>query len=807
MLVDLEAETIFTQIDNEVIVPVSVTFTDFENVIGTDAIDFLRGDGEANVISGGNSTDFINGGAGNDILVGNKGDDSVFGEAGDDLLVWNNGDGSDLLDGGDGVDQVQVNFNTDLVNDDLANDDVAEIKQNGENVLFERVEVNGQTAVGLFALDIRNTEAIEVNFGDGDDTARIDDLLFDDTFEITLNGGGDDVTATPDEAAGDTLDLSLVTGIEDVTIALDQGIFVDGTVDFGASTGEAGVVELGFVTDFEERDAFATLAVLNDFENIIGSEAGEDIFGNNQANVIEGGGREDFIFGGGGADQIFGGDDDDELTGNKGDDFVFGGAGDDLIIWNNGDGSDLFNGGAGFDTVQVNFFTDDALGGRSPVEEDLDNDDVAEITQNGDNVRFERVEVNGQSVNGLFALDIQEVEALEVNFGAGDDTARLDDLIFTDFEIQLEGGDGVDTLDFAAASNGVFLDLDIGGIVPTDEDGFTIDAATNTDVVEFENVIGTGFADDLRGTGGANALSGGGGDDSLLGDGGDDILSGGDGADEVFGGNGDDELFGGAGDDRLNGDGNNDILVGGTGDDVLNGGNGNDTLNGGAGADQLNGGRGLDIADFSDSDAAVTVNLQNFTFSGGHAEGDRANGVDGIIGSAFGDTLTGFDQQGSGFTNVIDGGAGDDTIDGRAGDDTLSGGDGSDTVLGGDGNDTIEGNSGDDILVAGAGNDNLAGGIGDDVFIFGTNDDQNEITDFVAGGNEDAIDLTATAIGSFEALIEDNAVQEGDDVRIFGLGGTTEILLRDTDINDLAEQDFILAPDLMAIELGIIDIS
>src|SRR5262249_19840097 len=63
---------------------------------------------------------------------------------------------------------------------------------------------------------------------------------------------------------------------------------------------------------------------------------------------------------------------------------------------------------------------------------------------------------------------------------------------------------------------------------------------------------------------------------------------------------GDNVLIGGDGDDSLNGrDGN----------DTLSGGDGNDTLAGGAGADILDGGAGVNTADYSDSNAGVTIDL------------------------------------------------------------------------------------------------------------------------------------------------------------------------------------------------------
>jgi len=80
---------------------------------------------------------------------------------------------------------------------------------------------------------------------------------------------------------------------------------------------------------------------------------------------------------------------------------------------------------------------------------------------------------------------------------------------------------------------------------------------------------------------------------------------------------------GGSGNDTLNGSNSADELYGGAGNDRLVGNGGDDTLVGGAGADSLFGGTGYDLADYSDSGAAVNVSLTSNTGSGGDAQGGR----------------------------------------------------------------------------------------------------------------------------------------------------------------------------------------
>jgi len=97
-------------------------------------------------------------------------------------------------------------------------------------------------------------------------------------------------------------------------------------------------------------------------------------------------------------------------------------------------------------------------------------------------------------------------------------------------------------------------------------------------LLNFENITGSAYDDQLFGNNVANVLSGGAGADILYGDGGNDVVHGGIGRDALYGGSGSDTLFGGADSDVLNGGDGVDRLSGGAGDDILTGGSGNDTF-------------------------------------------------------------------------------------------------------------------------------------------------------------------------------------------------------------------------------------
>lgn len=141
---------------------------------------------------------------------------------------------------------------------------------------------------------------------------------------------------------------------------------------------------------------------------------------------------------------------------------------------------------------------------------------------------------------------------------------------------RLFGGADQDTLRFVSNS-GVTVNLYRGT------------SSVNVQFWQFENVTGTGGADNLAGDAWANLLDGGAGNDVLAGFGGNDHLLGAAGSDILYGNDGADRLFGGDG---------NDVLRGADQDDLLSGDAGQDILSGGAGRDQLTGGLGNDAFDF-----------------------------------------------------------------------------------------------------------------------------------------------------------------------------------------------------------------
>lgn len=297
--------------------------------------------------------------------------------------------------------------------------------------------------------------------------------------------------------------------------------------------------------------------------------------------------------------------------------------------------------------------------------------------------------------------------------------------------------------------------------------------------------------DKVYGGAGNDTLSGGAGNDTVYGDSGlaGVTLGGGTGGtggscgptpaavynDVIYGGDGNDALFGELGNDKAYGGAGNDTLSGGVGSNYLEGGSGDDLFIGGAGADTFQGNAGQDNIDYSHSGAGVTVNLATSQLSGGDATGDHiAGGIDGVIGSNFADSLTGFDQQGTDpsdvFTNEFWGNGGNDTISGLNGNDRIFGGRDNDLLSGGNGNDTVSGDEGNDTVNGGAGNDVVGGGDGNDVIDASSGNPLDQRPDIGYPGLYPADTDPANDRDTVDAGAGDDIIRTGDDDDVITAG-------------------------------------
>ena len=241
----------------------------------------------------------------------------------------------------------------------------------------------------------------------------------------------------------------------------------------------------------------------------------------------------------------------------------------------------------------------------------------------------------------------------------------------------------------------------------------------------------------------------------------------------IFNGtNGVDNITGSASDDTITGLEGNDSLYGGAGNDFINGGLGDDLIDGQEGS--------FDWAQYSDATGAVAVNLATGTATGAAGADTLAN-IERVMGSAFGDTLTG-----NASDNSIEGLAGNDTIDGGGGFDwaeywnassavtvnlatgSATGGAGSDVlsnieyVGGSQHNDSITGDNnfnvltgqgGNDSLYGGKSGDNLVGGLGDDSLDGGADYDTASYYDATGAVTVNLASGTATGGAGSDTLV------------------------------------------------------
>ncbi|QDL91832.1 hypothetical protein FDP22_08625 [Paroceanicella profunda] len=218
--------------------------------------------------------------------------------------------------------------------------------------------------------------------------------------------------------------------------------------------------------------------------------------------------------GGFGVENVVGSAFGDTLIGDSGDNVIDGAAGDDSL--SGGAGDDVVSGGAGTDLLE---------GGAG--------DDVLLL---------------GTGLDGLIG---------------GTDT--------------LDGGTSDADGDTASFTDGAAL-VGVSASLATGHADARVLGLRIAQMLDIENLVGTGLDDQLVGDDRANLLYanagddlvlGLGGDDTLVGGGGDDALFGGDGADTFAGGAGENTLSGGAGDDTFLLDGGVNVILGGAGQDAL----------------------------------------------------------------------------------------------------------------------------------------------------------------------------------------------------------------------------------------------
>lgn len=573
------------------------------------------------------------------------------------------------------------------------------------------------------------------------------------------DGGDDLITVGADTVAGDVLSITSGTFIGGDDIIRPLALNSSSPVlsgDSGQSIGTGGTLIGGDdVVDLRTTvidPAVTSLLLVGDLASfstnfsstVIGGN--DTLYGSSLADRIMGDWTTDFGYREGGDDFLFGYGGNDTLEGNGGADYIDGGFGVDTITF-----SELSTGSEGV-TIRLWNGTGqdgDAEGDTYVSIENVEGTSLADAIVGADNVA-NLLDGNGGD-DTLFGLSGNDT----IRGGNGAD--------------RLDGGAGVDTVDYSDAGGAVTLRLwnqtASGGIA----DGDVLSG--------FESAIG-GHGDDvfIGSDNVANLLATGDGNDTLFGLSGNDTLRGGNGADEINGGDGSDtvdystdssgvtirlwnqtaedgdatgdtiasieNVIGGSGADAIVGsDGVKNKLFGGAGNDTLFGLSDRDTIEGGAGSDVIHGGAGFDYVSYAGSDGAVRVRLWNGTGEEADAAGDTFFEIEGVVGSAF--------------------------------------------------NDTIAGSTANNIIYGGVGNDTLFGNAGNDVFGFGRGYDADRIDDWSSGDNTVQLLGLGAAYNTFAEVIAAATQLGPHTVFDFGQGDTLTIL--NTTVASFSSSDFLFA--------------
>lgn len=803
----------------------------FEVVIGTDLTDNIIGNALNNALHGGKGNDKLDGREGDDRLFGGDGDDNLFGQSGDDVFIGGKGadnaragDGDDLFieELGSGLDTYDGDADFDTVsyaalttgitvNMDSSGDYHAFVSATDKDKLYDIENVIGSLGDDVMNGSIKDNWFSYVGGLDtydgksGSDTAVYKyftsavhvDLLATDTAR-TRNGT--DLKSGTWETITRMKNMENIVGSDfDDTLIADPGVRIGDAV-FNMLYGGKGndTLDGGAGNDFvfgEEGNDFLINTPTSGKDFLDGGEGFDTLDYSAMttyvsASLVDGDG-DDVITS---IERLLGTDFDDSLRGNaganvlqggKGDDLLQAGEGDDILVYT--DDYDYFYGEGGNDTadyslfgsaIDLDFRLRDAVSTRDTKDWDVGTDREITLIYSFDVENAIGTDFNDRLIgnaganmfNGGLGND------LLLGNGGGDMfnyAGGLDDW---------NGGAGLDTANFSTYRFAVAVDLTSGGAKT--KEAANLDTGTLKTLVKLtniENIIGSGFDDELRGDVANNAISGFVGNDKLFGGAGDDTLTGDDGDDVLTGGLGGDTLNGGKGIDtasyasaiagvtldllvgkgtvgeatgdtfegieNVTGSAFDDDIIGDKADNVLNGGNGNDTMAGLAGADKISGGGGNDILSGGDGEDSLFGEIGNDKMSGNDGDDKLvgANGKDTLRGGAQNDLLiggagndklfgdTGNDKLlGGSGKDVLNGSDGFDFLKGDGGDDILNGGIGGDKMIGGTGNDVLKGEGGDDQLQGGKGNDILDGGLGSDLFIFGKGDGKDIIRNFDA---------------------------------------------------------------------------
>ncbi|GAU75501.1 calcium-binding protein [Fusibacter sp. 3D3] len=598
----------------------------FSNKNTIEEINFLKSNGQYEILKKENFENIINFGGGTDrseMLVGTSEDDLITGFGGNDTLYGGNGNDVYVFGSDFGQNSVIDNDhnNTIWFKDNLSSDFTFEKMHNNGDLYIKQKNTPNQvfikdyfkTSGTIGSIIFRNqenfglqqildkimiygtgsadtifgTENVDrIYAGNGNDiihASKGDDYLVGgagaDTYKFVGDFGKDTIIDFNINQEMDVIELIDISS-EDLEVTRENGSIImkqlktanqiilkdflnNGNLDSVVFKNGATVVET-WGKDVLLRKSISKILKGDAFNNQLTGSSDLSI-----VDEIHGKGGNDVVHGLQGNDYLYGDEGDDYLYGDEGDDQLYGGTGNDYIESGAGDdkiygegGGGYFDGGSGNDYIECGDGENEIHGG--------DGDD----------------QIYGGN-------DYDEITA-----GAGND------IIYggADYD-EIDGGDGRDQLYGGSGNDHLYGGNDRDGLYG----GFGDDhlyGGSNDDIL-----FGEEGSDELHGDSGDDELCGEAGNDVLYGNSGEDILRGGAGDDLLYGGEdndtlagewGNDTLHAGDGNDRLAGGIGDDYLYGGFGDDVLYGESGNDHLFGESGNDILEGGTGADRYYFQD---------------------------------------------------------------------------------------------------------------------------------------------------------------------------------------------------------------
>lgn len=312
----------------------SDSFSNIENLTGSQFDDWLSGDDGANLLTAYAGADSLTGGLGNDTLWGGAGGDHYLFLAGDAFDYINE------LGGGDGTDRVTFQ--------DYLAEQATIYQQNGTtNIVFDF----GYLATGEVE------RLVLVNSANAASDSAIEEIEWADGTIWSLSNliaHFGQIGVSVSRSATDQDDLLSGSSGADTIVGLLGNDLLEGRAGNDLLSGGDGddIVRGGDGTDTINGGSGNDTLIggdsrLDQRDVISGGDGNDSIDGGSGNDELRGDAGNDTIEGGDGSDTLIGGDGADTISGSGWSDLLFGGNGDDFI--NGGFGFDRINGGAGAD--------------------------------------------------------------------------------------------------------------------------------------------------------------------------------------------------------------------------------------------------------------------------------------------------------------------------------------------------------------------------------------------------------------------------------------------------------------------------